>query len=284
MTEETTGDKKMPLLDHLVELRQRLIYSAVGLVVAFFACFYVSLDIFNFLVQPLADVWKDNPDGKMIFTALHEFFFTKIKVAAFAALFVTFPLIAGQLYMFVAPGLYKDEKRAFLPFLVVTPILFFAGGAFVYYFVMPVAWQFFIDQGVEAGEGRMAIEAVPRVGEYLSLVMRLIFAFGISFELPVVISLMAKAGMVSSKGLKEKRRYAVVLAFVAAAVLTPPDPLSQIGLALPIIVLYEISIICTRLIEKKRGNSSDEDDDDDEDGDEDGDDDDDPDGTAVEET
>lgn len=277
MTEEATGDKKMPLLDHLVELRQRLIYSAVGLVVAFFACFYVSLDIFNFLVQPLADVWKDNPDGKMIFTALHEFFFTKIKVAAFAALFVTFPLIAGQLYMFVAPGLYKDEKRAFLPFLVVTPILFFAGGAFVYYFVMPVAWQFFIDQGVEAGEGRMAIEAVPRVGEYLSLVMRLIFAFGISFELPVVISLMAKAGMVSSKGLKEKRRYAVVLAFVAAAVLTPPDPLSQIGLALPIIVLYEISIICTRLIEKKRGNSSDEDDDDDEDGD-------DPDGTEIEET
>lgn len=278
MTEEGTGDKKMPLLDHLVELRRRLIYSAVGLVVAFFACFYVSLDIFNFLVQPLADVWKDNPDGKMIFTALHEFFFTKIKVAAFAALFVTFPLIAGQLYMFVAPGLYKDEKRAFLPFLVVTPILFFAGGAFVYYFVMPVAWQFFIDQGVEAGEGRMAIEAVPRVGEYLSLVMRLIFAFGISFELPVVISLMAKAGMVSSKGLKEKRRYAVVLAFVAAAVLTPPDPLSQIGLALPIIVLYEISIICTRLIERKRGKSSDEDDDDD---DEDGDDDDDPDGTAV---
>lgn len=280
MTEEATGDKKMPLLDHLVELRQRLIYSAVGLVVAFFACFYVSLDIFNFLVQPLADVWKDNPDGKMIFTALHEFFFTKIKVAAFAALFVTFPLIAGQLYMFVAPGLYKDEKRAFLPFLVVTPILFFAGGAFVYYFVMPVAWQFFIDQGVEAGEGRMAIEAVPRVGEYLSLVMRLIFAFGISFELPVVISLMAKAGMVSSKGLKEKRRYAVVLAFVAAAVLTPPDPLSQIGLALPIIVLYEISIICTRLIEKKRGNSSESDDDIDDDID----DDDDPDGTEIEET
>ncbi len=276
--EDSADDKKMPLLDHLVELRRRLVYSAIGLVVAFFACFYFSLDIFYFLVQPLADVWKDNPDGKMIFTALQEFFFTKIKVAAFAALFVTFPLIAGQLYMFVAPGLYRDEKRAFLPFLVVTPILFFTGGAFVYYFVMPVAWQFFIDQGVKPGEGRMVIEAVPRVGEYLSLVMRLIFAFGISFELPVVISLMARAGMVSSKGLKEKRRYAVVLAFVAAAVLTPPDPLSQIGLALPIIVLYEISIICARLIEKKRRDSGGEDDDDDED---DGDDDD-PDGTAVE--
>ncbi len=274
MTEEVTDDTKMPLLDHLVELRQRLIYSAVGLVVAFFACFYFSLDIFYFLVQPLADVWKDNPDGKMIFTALQEFFFTKVKVAAFAALFVTFPLIAGQLYMFVAPGLYKDEKRAFLPFLVVTPVLFFAGGAFVYYFVMPVAWQFFVDQGVKAGEGPMAIEAVPRVGEYLSLVMRLIFAFGISFELPVVISLMARAGMVSSAGLRQKRRYAVVIAFVAAAILTPPDPISQIGLALPIIVLYEISILCVRLIEKKRGDSGD--DDEEEEGD-----DDDPDGTAV---
>lgn len=276
MTEEATGDKKMPLLDHLVELRQRLIYSAVGLVVAFFACFYFSLDIFYFLVQPLADVWKDNPDGKMIFTALQEFFFTKVKVAAFAALFVTFPLIAGQLYMFVAPGLYKSEKRAFLPFLVVTPVLFFAGGAFVYYFVMPVAWQFFVDQGVKAGEGPMTIEAVPRVGEYLSLVMRLIFAFGLSFELPVIISLMARAGMVSSKGLREKRRYAVVIAFVAAAILTPPDPISQIGLALPIIVLYEISILCVRLIERKRGNSDESDDDDEEE-----DDDDDPDGTAV---
>jgi sec-independent protein translocase protein TatC len=214
----------------------------------------------------------------MIFTALHEFFFTKVKVAAFAALFLTFPLIAGQLYMFVAPGLYANEKSAFLPFLIVTPLLFFAGGAFVYYFVMPVAWAFFVDQGVPAGEGQIAIKAVPRVGEYLSLVMRLIFAFGISFELPVIISLLAKAGMVTSAGLKKKRRYAVVLAFVAAAVLTPPDPLSQIGLALPIIVLYEISIICARLIEKKRGDDEEIDDDD---GDGDTDEADDPDGTAI---
>ncbi len=277
MTDDV-DEKKMPLLDHLVELRRRLAYSAAGLVVVFFACFYVSLDLFNFLVQPLADVFQGNPDAQMIFTALHEFFFTKVKVAAFAALFLTFPLIAGQLYMFVAPGLYANEKRAFLPFLIVTPLLFFAGGAFVYYFVMPVAWAFFVNQGVAAGEGVIAINAVPRVGEYLSLVMQLIFAFGISFELPVVISLLAKAGMVNSAGLRKKRRYAVVLAFVAAAVLTPPDPLSQIGLALPIIFLYEISIICARLIEKKRG---DDEEIDDEDGDDDTDEEDDPDGTAI---
>ncbi len=277
MTDDV-DEKKMPLLDHLVELRRRLVYSAAGLVVAFFACFYVSLDLFNFLVQPLADVFQEDPDAQMIFTALHEFFFTKVKVAAFAALFLTFPLIAGQLYMFVAPGLYANEKSAFLPFLIVTPLLFFAGGAFVYYFVMPVAWAFFVDQGVAAGEGQIAIKAVPKVGEYLSLVMRLIFAFGISFELPVIISLLAKAGMVNSAGLKKKRRYAVVLAFVAAAVLTPPDPLSQIGLALPIIFLYEISIICARLIEKKRG---DDEEIDDEDGDDDTAEEDDPDGTAI---
>ncbi len=277
MTDDV-DEKKMPLLDHLVELRRRLVYSAVGLVVAFFACFYVSLDLFNFLVQPLADVFQDDPDAQMIFTALHEFFFTKVKVAAFAALFLTFPLIAGQLYMFVAPGLYANEKSAFLPFLIVTPLLFFAGGAFVYYFVMPVAWAFFVDQGVAAGEGQIAIKAVPKVGEYLSLVMRLIFAFGISFELPVIISLLAMAGRVNSAGLKKKRRYAVVLAFVAAAVLTPPDPLSQIGLALPIIFLYEISIICARLIEKKRG---DDEEIDDEDGDGDTAEEDDPDGTAI---
>lgn len=271
---EDADERKMPLLDHLVELRQRLIYSVAGLIVAFFACYFVSLDIFNFLLQPLTDLWKDDPDAEVIFTALHELFFTKVKIAAFAALFVTFPLIASQLWLFVAPGLYKNEKGAFLPFLVATPILFIAGGAFVYYFVMPVAWEFFINQAPPPSEGQLAIKAVPRAGEYLSLVMQLIFAFGISFELPVVISLLAKAGMATSAGLRNKRRYAVVLAFVAAAILTPPDPLSQIGLALPIILLYEISILCARLIEKKRAEATgieeeDWDDDDDADADED---------------
>lgn len=266
---EDIDDKKMPLLDHLIELRQRLLYSVVGLIVVFLICFYFANDLFNFLVQPLVDVWKEKgqmEERRFIFTALQEKFFTDIKVAFFAALFISFPLIASQIWMFVAPGLYRNEKRAFLPFLVATPVLFFLGGAFVYYFVMPVAWDFFVTYGEHkggAGDGP-TIQLEAKVGEYLSLAMRLIFAFGISFELPVVMSLLARVGMVTSAGLKQRRRYAVVLAFIAAAVLTPPDPLSQISLALPIIALYEISIISARLIEKKRGDDDDEWDDDDE--------------------
>lgn len=253
----------MPLLEHLVELRQRLILSVVGLVLAFAVCFVFAGNIFNFLVQPLVGVWEDMgqlEERRFIFTALHEKFFTDIRLAFFAALFVSFPIIAGQLWMFVTPGLYKNEKRAFLPFLVATPVLFFLGGAFVYYFVMPVAWKFFLTYGEALGDSGPRIELEARVADYLSLSMRLIFAFGISFELPVVITLLARAGLATSKGLKEKRRYAIVLAFLAAAVLTPPDPFSQLGLAIPIIVLYEISILSARLIERKRGEEGDEDD------------------------
>lgn len=249
---EDVEEQRMPLIDHLIELRKRLFYSLVALLITFMICFYFANPIFDFLVAPLAELWEGEEERRLIYTALHEKFFTNIKVAFFAALFCSFPLIAGQVWFFVAPGLYKNEKGTFLPFLVVTPLLFLLGASMVYYVVMPVAWQFFASFQQFGVEGTLPIELVPKVGEYLSLVMRLIFAFGISFELPVLITLMAKAGLATSDGLKGKRRYAIVLAFVAAAVLTPPDPLSQIGLAVPIIVLYEISIICARMVEKKR--------------------------------
>lgn len=242
-------DRKMSLIEHLTELRKRLMFVAIGFIVIFLICFYFANPFFNFLVAPLAEVWEGDPNRRLIFTAMHEKFFTNIKVAFFAAAFISFPIFASQVWMFVAPGLYKNEKGAFLPFLIATPFLFFGGGAFVYYFVMPVAWEFFTSfEQLSVGAGELAIELEPKVNEYLSLVMRLIFAFGLSFELPVVLSLMARVGIVTPDGLRKKRRYAIVSAFIAAAVLTPPDPLSQLALAIPIIILYEVSIYCATLI------------------------------------
>ena len=249
---ETDTEDQMPLLEHLVELRTRLMYAAGGFLVAFLVCFYFANPMFDFLVEPLAGIWEGEEDRRIIYTALHEKFFTNIKVAFFAAAFISFPIIAAQIWMFVAPGLYKNEKSAFLPFLIATPLLFLMGASMVYYFVMPVAWQFFASFQSLGAEGALPIEMLPKVGEYLSLVMRLIFAFGISFELPVLMTLLARVGIVNSEGLKKKRRYAIVAAFAVAAILTPPDPLSQISLAIPIILLYEISIISARIIEKKR--------------------------------
>lgn len=253
MPSDDLDEAKMPLLEHLVELRQRLLYSFIGMIVAFFLCYAVAGDIYNFLVRPLAEVTEGQAGRRMIFTALHEAFFTQIKVAFFGAMCISFPIMAAQLWGFVSPGLYKNEKQVFLPFLIATPVLFTVGAAMVYYLVIPLAWRFFISFETPGGDGNLPMELEPKVDQYLSLVMRLIFAFGVCFELPVLIVLLAKIGIVSVAGLRAKRKYAILIAFVVAAVLTPPDVISQILLAVPVILLYEISILCAVFIEKRRG-------------------------------
>ena len=251
-TEDTIDDKPMPLLDHLVELRTRLIWSMGGFMLAFFVCYYFKEHIYLFLAQPLADVFHENGEvRKMIYTSLTEAFFTYLKVAFFGAAFVSFPVVATQLWLFVAPGLYRKEKKAIAPFLVATPVLFLLGAALAYYFIFPVAWKFFISFEVPATGTAMPIELQPKVGEYLDLVMKLILAFGIAFQLPVALSLLAKVGIISSAGLKKYRRYAYVGMFVIAAILAPPDVITQIGLAVPLIGLYEISIIAATIVEPK---------------------------------
>ena len=252
LTEDDVESSKMPLIEHLIELRNRLLWSIGALVVGFVLCYLVAEEMYRFLVQPLSDLMEGQPGRRMIYTALHEAFFTQLKVAFFGSVCLTFPIVAGQLWAFIAPGLYKQERRAFLPFLLATPILFVMGAALVYYLIFPLAWQFFMSFETAGAEGTLAIVMEPKVNEYLSLVMKLIFAFGLSFQLPVVLMLMARAGMVTSKGLAEKRKYAVVLTFATAALLTPPDIISQIGLGIPILLLYEISILGTKLVEKKR--------------------------------
>jgi len=252
LTEDDVESSKMPLIEHLIELRNRLLWSIGALVVGFVLCYLVAEEMYRFLVQPLADLMEGQPGRRMIYTALHEAFFTQLKVAFFGSVCLTFPIVAGQLWIFVAPGLYKQERRAFLPFLLATPVLFVMGAALVYYLIFPLAWQFFMSFETTASAGTLAIVMEPKVNEYLSLVMKLIFAFGLSFQLPVVLMLMARAGMVTSKGLAEKRKYAVVLTFATAALLTPPDIFSQFGLGIPILLLYEISILGTKLVEKKR--------------------------------
>lgn len=246
------SDSRMPLMEHLIELRNRLVYSVAALFVAFLACYAFAEDIFAFLVQPLADVYQGQTGRRMIFTALYETFFTYVKVAFFAGAFLSFPIVASQLWMFIAPGLYKKERRAFLPFLVATPVLFFLGGALVYYIIFPLAWQFFVSFETTGTAGGLPIQLEARVGEYLSLVMKLIFAFGLCFQLPIALTLMGRVGIVTSDGLRQRRKYAVVITFVVAAILTPPDVISQIGLAIPVLLLYEISIFSVKLVERRR--------------------------------
>jgi sec-independent protein translocase protein TatC len=245
-------DSKMPLLDHLIELRTRLMYSVLAVFVAFLVCYYFSADIYAFLVRPLANL-LGNEGRRMIYTGLTEAFFTYIKVAFWAGTFLSFPIIASQLWMFVAPGLYKHERNAFLPFLIATPILFFLGGALVYYAIFPLAWQFFLSfEQLTPGPEGLPIQFEARVGEYLSLVMTLIFAFGIAFQLPVLLTLLIRAGIISSADLASKRKYAVIVILIVAAVLTPPDVISQVGLAIPLYLLYEISVQIGRMMEKQR--------------------------------
>ena len=250
--QENLDESKQPLLQHLVELRGRLVKSLI-LIAALFVVSYIFADtIYNFLVQPYADAVEGEEGRRLIFTALHETFFTYLKVALFTSLFVSLPFILIQIWIFVAPGLYKNEKTVVYPYLFATPVLFLIGASLVYYFIMPLAIKFFLSFESIGGNGALPIQLEAKVNEYLSLVMRLIFAFGLCFQLPVALTLLARVGFVGSEGLRKNRKFVIIGVFTIAAILTPPDPISQIGLGIPILILYEISIYAVGFIEKKR--------------------------------
>jgi len=251
------NEGSMSLMEHLTELRNRIGIVFIIFIVIFLACFIRPFGSGSPNFADLTYFWLQAPlaareeVSRMIFTGLHEGFFTQVKVAFFVSICISFPIILLQIWRFVAPGLYKNEQRAIFPFLLATPVLFAMGALMVYYLVIPLAWDFFLSFEMQGGEGALAIEVEPRISEYLSLVMRLMFAFGVSFELPVLLLLLVKAGLMTADGLAAKRKYAILLAFIAAAILTPPDVISQVLLAVPVILLYELSILGARLIQKK---------------------------------
>ena len=244
-------NENLSFVSHLTELRSRLIKAFIFLLFSFVVCYIFSAEIYDFLVKPYSSaIIENNLDRRLIFTALHEAFITYLKVAFFASFFITSPIFLTQIWKFVAPGLYKNEKKALLPYLIATPVLFIFGGLLVYYLVMPLAIEFFLSFESVANSGSIAIQLEAKVNEYLSLIMRLIFAFGISFQLPVILSLLARINVIDSIYLKKRRKYVIVIIFAAAALLTPPDPITQIGLAIPLLILYELSIFVVKFIEK----------------------------------
>ncbi len=249
--EDELKGSEAPLIEHLTELRTRLIYSVIALAVLFIICFFVADPIYNFLLGPFIAAAGGPEAVRLIYTAPQEFFFTKLSVALFSAIFLAFPIIASQIYAFVAPGLYKNERMAFLPYLVATPVFFVLGGAVVYYGIMPLALGFFLGMQQTDPNG-VTIEMMTRVSEYLSLVMTLLLAFGVCFQLPVILTLLAQIGLIGVDNLKAWRKYAIVAIVIIAAFLTPPDPISQIGLAIPLLGLYELSVIAVRIVEKRR--------------------------------